>query len=121
MANESAGKRIGYVAREVLISMNKMRVVLFLSIVVLLVGQTAAGASLTAGLKAGKVELKSAGALAFGPEGILFVGDSVGGAIYALDTADRAGNSAAKPVEISAITEKIAAMLGTTADQILIN
>ena len=29
-------------------------------------------------MPAGKVELKSAGALAMGPDGILFVGDSVG-------------------------------------------
>jgi hypothetical protein len=83
--------------------------------------QIAAGANLTAGLKAGKVELKSAGALAFGPEGILFVGDSVGGAIYALDTGDRPANASAKAVEIGGFNEKIAALLGTSADQILIN
>ena len=40
-------------------------------------------------MPAGKVELKSAGALAMGPDGILFVGDSVGGAIVALDVDDR--------------------------------
>jgi len=32
-------------------------------------------------LSAGKVELKSAGPLAFGPAGILFVGDSIGGSV----------------------------------------
>ena len=36
----------------------------------------------------GKVELKSAGALAFGPNGVLFVADSAGGAVVALDTND---------------------------------
>ena len=40
-------------------------------------------------MPAGKVELKSAGALAMGPDGILFVGDSVGGKIVALDVDDR--------------------------------
>ena len=42
----------------------------------------AAALSFAAGINmpAGKVELKSAGALAMGPDGILFVGDSVGGA-----------------------------------------
>ena len=30
------------------------------------------------GLQAGRVELQSAGVLTFGPEGILFVGDSIG-------------------------------------------
>jgi hypothetical protein len=72
-------------------------------------------------LKAGKAELKSAGPLAFGPDGILFVGDPMGAAIYALDTADRKSVSAAGPVDIKGIDGKIAAMLGTAADQILIN
>src|ERR1700752_1362153 len=40
-------------------------------------------------LKSDSPELKSAGALTFGPEGILFVGDAQGGAIYAIDTGDR--------------------------------
>ena len=42
-----------------------------------------------ADLAAGNSGLKSAGALAFGPDGVLFVGDSAGGAIAAIDTADR--------------------------------
>jgi len=74
-----------------------------------------------ASLKAGKAELKSAGALAFGPDGILFVGDSVGGAVFALDTGDKTKKSAAAKVEIKGINEKIAALLGTAADQILVN
>lgn len=73
----------------------------------------------TVTLKAGKAEIKSAGPLAFGPDGILFAGDSSGAAIFALDTDDRAPGSSAK-VEVSAINEKIAAALGTAPDQILI-
>ena len=54
------------------------------------VGVTAARkpASPVADLPSGKVQLMSAGALAFGPDGILFVGDSVGGAVVAIDTGD---------------------------------
>ena len=44
----------------------------------------------TASLKQGKPELKSAGPLAFGPDGILFVGDTQGAALFAIDTGDRA-------------------------------
>ena len=77
-------------------------------------------ASLTDSLKAGKAELKSAGSLAFGPDGVLFVGDSLGGAIFAIDTQDRTVSQTAS-VEVKALSEKIAAMLGTTADQIQIN
>jgi hypothetical protein len=70
-------------------------------------------------LAKGKVELGSAGPLAFGPDGVLFVGDSMAGAIVALDTQDtKAGK--ATPADIKAVNEKIAALLGTTPDQILI-
>lgn len=71
-------------------------------------------------LKPGKAELQSAGVLAFGPDGILFVGDSKAGAVWALDTGDRTPNAAAKSVDIHAANEKIAALLGSTPDQILI-
>ena len=71
-------------------------------------------------MQTGKVTLKSAGALAIGPEGVLFVGDSVGGAIYALDVNDRGAVKAGGTVEVKGINEKIAAMVGTTADQIAI-
>jgi hypothetical protein len=73
-----------------------------------------------AGMKSGKAELKWAGSLAFGPDAILFVGDSIGGAIYAIDTEDRTPGQAAQ-VDIQGINQKIAALLGTSADQILIN
>ena len=72
-------------------------------------------------LKVGSVELKSAGPLAFGPEGILFVGDSMSAAVIALDTGDRAPGSAAKVMDIRGIDEKVAALLGTTPNQIMIN
>jgi hypothetical protein len=81
-----------------------------------------AGAATTEGLtslKSGKAALQSAGVLAFGPDGILFVGDSQGAKVFALDTGDRDAGSG--KVSIAGINEKIAAMLGTAADQILIN
>jgi hypothetical protein len=71
-------------------------------------------------MQTGKVTMKSAGALAIGPDGVLFVGDSVGGAIYALDVNDRGPAKSGGTVEVKGINEKIAAMLGTTADQIVV-
>src|SRR5438067_177834 len=59
-----------------------------LPIILFVVCAVAFGAA-NASLKSGKAELKSAGPLAFGPEGILFVGDSAGASIVALDTEDR--------------------------------
>src|SRR3954464_7929106 len=75
----------------------------------------------TASLKAGKAELKSAGPLAFGPDGILFVGDSAGAAILALDSDDRKPAQKAAKIDVKGINQKIAAMLGATPDQILVN
>jgi hypothetical protein len=69
----------------------------------------------------GKAQLQSAGALAFGPDGILFVGDSVGGAIVALDTDDHTPAASSPTIDITGINQKAAALLGTAADQILIN
>ena len=71
-------------------------------------------------MQTGKAALKSAGALAIGPDGVLFVGDSVGSAIYALDVNDTGSARGSSAVEVKGINEKIAAMVGTTADQILI-
>jgi hypothetical protein len=71
-------------------------------------------------LQPGKADLKSAGALAFGPNGILFVGDTPGAAIFALDVKD-ATPARAGSFEVTGLNEKIAAMLGTAPDQILIN
>jgi len=82
---------------------------------------SAVAADYSSSLKPGKAELKSAGALAFGPEGILFVGDSMGAAIFALDTGDRKAAASKTPVDIREINTKAAALLGTASDQILIN
>jgi hypothetical protein len=77
------------------------------------------GADLTDSLKKGTPELKSAGALAFGPDGVLFVGDPQGAAIFAIDTGDKAPAGGA--IKVEKIDEKIAGMLGTDAKGILIN
>lgn len=71
-------------------------------------------------LAAGNAHLMSAGPLAFGPAGILFVGDSVGGQVVAIDTHDRRPATAAK-VNVPDINAKIAAMVGITPDQLMIN
>jgi len=72
-------------------------------------------------LKSGKAELRSAGALAFGPSGILFVGDSLGGALLALDTGDTQAVAKAPALDMPAVNEKVAALLGTSVDQISLN
>jgi hypothetical protein len=65
--------------------------------------------------------VKSAGPLAFGPNGILFIGDPIGAAVFAIDTQDTAGNPDQAKVGVDGIDGKVASTLGTTPDDILIN
>jgi hypothetical protein len=73
-----------------------------------------------AALSPGRADLKSAGALTFGPDGVLFVGDSIGGAVVALDTADRTPVRTAA-INVEGLDQKIAALVGVTPDQIMVN
>lgn len=73
-----------------------------------------------ANLTVGKLELKSAGPIAFGPAGVLFVGDSTAATLAAIDTGDAKPGKGAATLEVKGINEKIAALLGTTPDQISI-
>lgn len=93
-----------------------------LAVGVLGVVSLAAAANPTEGLdQEGKPDLKSAGPLAFGPDGVLFVGDALGAAIFAIDTGEHSEVSARGKLDVKKIDEQIASLLGTMADQILIN
>ncbi len=70
------------------------------------------------GLQAGNPEIKSISALAFGPDGILFVGDSKSATVFAIDTRDKAAVDKSAAVEVKNIDQKIAAALGTEVKNI---
>jgi hypothetical protein len=81
----------------------------------------AANTSATSSLTPGKAQLTSAGALAFGPDGVLFVGDSIGGQIVALDTNDRSAPRSETKINVEGVDAKIAAAAGIAPDQVVIN
>ncbi|MDE0737569.1 MAG: hypothetical protein OSB83_00030 [Planctomycetota bacterium] len=81
----------------------------------------AAAADLTAGMKLAKLELKSAGPVAFGPDGILFVADPLGATVHAIATGDTGKSAKRKAVSLEAVDRKIAAALGTAPDKIRIS
>src|SRR5262245_19424617 len=81
----------------------------------------ARASSWTEGMKEGKPAFKSMDQLAFGPEAILFVADTRSAAITAIATGDTKPAGDTKPIQVEGINQKIAGVLGTTADQILIN
>ena len=72
------------------------------------------------GMKKGTPGIKSISALAFGPDGILFIGDSKSASVFAIDTKDKTAVDEAANVEIKNIDVKIAASLGTEAKNIRI-
>jgi hypothetical protein len=81
----------------------------------------AQGAEPTASLKKGTPDLKSAGPLAIGADGILFVGDTKGAALFAIDTGEQKTAAEKRSVDVKDLAGKVAAMLGTDAKQITIN
>jgi hypothetical protein len=74
----------------------------------------------TKGMQVGKPPIKSAGPLCFGPEGLMFLADPMEAKIYAIDTKDNSVASAEQAVNVEAINEKIAGLLGTEAAQVQI-
>jgi len=82
---------------------------------------TLSAANWTAGMKEGKPEFKSMGPLAFGPEGILIIADTKAAAVTAIATGDTASAKDVKALKVEGINQKIAGLLGTSADQILIS
>lgn len=81
----------------------------------------AVSGELTQSLKTGKAELKSAGAMAFGPEGVLFVGDTQAGAVWALGTGDSQKSAGMAAVDVENLGKKVADKLGVPASDVLIN
>lgn len=75
---------------------------------------------LTADFVTGNPDVQSMNAIAFGPEGILFVGDSKSAMVTAIDTKDNTTAKAPKKVSMKKVDQQIAALLGTTADQVTI-
>ena len=71
-----------------------------------------ATASRADGLEKGTPDIKSAGPLAFGPDGVLFVGDPVGGAIFAIDTGDRAPVPIGPAFYAADVDKKVASLAG---------
>lgn len=63
-------------------------------------------------MQVGNVEMASAGALALGPDGVLFVADSKGAAVWAIEVGAPAA-TAGEFQTVEDLDEKIAAMLGT--------
>ena len=92
----------------------------YITLFSLMFAGSAIAGNLRDGFTTGSPEIKSIGSLAFGPEGILFIGDSQSGAIFAIDTGDKTPSTQNEKLEVNRIDESIASLLGTTVKDIRI-
>jgi hypothetical protein len=72
-------------------------------------------------MQTGTPEIHSVSTLAFHPDGILFIGDSKGGQIVAIEMPEPAPAEVPEQLELNDVETKFAALLGTTADEIVIH
>ena len=69
----------------------------------------------------GKAPVESISVLSFGPEGILFIGDSKAGKIVAIDTDDRVPNPSTERFTLEDVEAKLGSLLGVGAKEVLIH
>lgn len=79
----------------------------------LFVAAVVAALAVTASAQSSAPEMKSVSALAFGPNGVLFVGDPTAATVHAIETGDTTAGATAA-VDLERVDAKIAAVLGTT-------
>ena len=73
------------------------------------------------GMKKGTPDIVSISVLEFNKDGILFIGDSKGGNVFAVDLADNVPSDNEKALTIADLEDQLAGMLGTTADNIMVH
>lgn len=73
------------------------------------------------GMKKGTPEISSISVLSFNKDGVLFIGDSFGGKVFAIDFSDAQRSSSEERLSIPDIESEIASFLGTTSDNIMIH
>jgi hypothetical protein len=72
------------------------------------------------GLEIGTPAVGSVGALAFGPDGVLFVADNVSATIFAIDTGDETVAAEPRPLDLDMLDTRLAAYLGCNREDVLI-
>lgn len=117
----ASSKEVGTHTLNILVMKNFYLLVLFLGLVALThVHANNEGENLTKDFIIGDPGIESINALAFGPSGILFVGDAQKANVVAIDTKDTDASGETGNVNMNKVDEKIAALLGASVDDIQI-
>ena len=72
-------------------------------------------------LEEGKADIKHAGVLAFGPQGVLFVGDTKSAAVFAIGTGESTGDPANAKVHVHDLGQALANSYGAAPGQVTVN
>jgi len=80
----------------------------------------AAAAPAADGLKPGTPDVKAVSALAFGPDGVLFVGDPQSAAVFAVATGDTAPAGKSE-VNVAKLDQQVAGLLGVQPAEVKVN
>jgi hypothetical protein len=72
------------------------------------------------GLQAGRVDLRSAGPITFGPAGILFLADNVSAKVFAVDVADPGPAGGSEPFDLENVDARVGAFLGCEPGDVVI-
>src|SRR5262245_14092867 len=72
------------------------------------------------GLRRGSVDLRSAGPIAFGPDGILFLADNVAAMVSAVDVGDRGPAGGPDPFDLEDVDARVASFLGCGPGDVVI-
>ncbi len=91
-----------------------------LTLVAVAVAASTSFAESAKGTQKGTPAIKSITAMAFGPDGVLFIGDPASATIFAIATGDTKPTSK-EDVKVEKITEQIGSMIGVPAAQVAIN
>src|ERR1700691_4810859 len=63
-------------------------------------------------LEPGRVSLRSAGPMTFGPAGILFLADNAAATVFAVDVADPGPAGGAEPFDLADVDARVGSFLG---------
>ncbi len=85
-----------------------------------MVDQRTATALEKLGLAMGSPGIKSVGPLAFGPEGVMFVGDNVGATIFAVDVGDSGEAGGSTAIDLENLDTSLAGYLGCSREDVQI-
>ena len=72
------------------------------------------------GLRRGRVDLRSAGPITFGPAGILFLADNAAATVFAVDVADPGPEGGAEPFDLADVDARVGSFLGCEPGDVVI-